>query len=178
MAAPTAAAVFLPGLWRRVYFVARSTSDTTAPPVPAPLIRVRLPVADPRPPLHQRRALRDVHPARDVAPARVGPAPAVRPPWPAPQVPPELAARPAVGVDVPVYPLAPRHRMALKAQPPGDPRRAPALRQPPLHQRPQLRRHLPGNRRGRAAPPLRPALRPGVALAPGSAVAPDPERDR
>ncbi len=93
-------------------------------------------------------------------------------------MPPEPAAGPPVGVDVPLDPLTARHRMALLPEATGDPLGAPALGQPLLHHAPQLRRHLPGDRRGRGAPPLRLPLRLGVAVAPPPRVPAHPAPDR
>ncbi len=120
MAEPTASAVFLPTLSSSVCLDALSTRETSAPPVPLPLIRVRLPVADPFLRLNRRRTLGDVHPARDVAAARMGAALPVRLPAAAAEMPPETAAGLPVGVDALVDPLTPRHRLALLAEAPAD----------------------------------------------------------
>ncbi len=178
MAEPTASAVFLSTLSSSVYLDALSTRETSAPPVPLPLIRVGLPVADPFLRLHDVRALGDVHPARDAAAARVGPALPVRLPAAAAEMPPETAAGLPVGVDALVDPLTPRHRLALLAEAPADLLGAPALGQPLLRHAPQLRRHLARHRRGRAAAPVRLALGLLVAVAAPAGVAPHLAPDR
>ena len=83
-----------------------------------------------------------------------------------------------VGADALTYPLPARHRDALLAEAAGGPVRAPALRKPVLRRRPPLRRHLPGNGRGRAAPRRGLPMRLPVAVAASAAVAPDLAPDR
>ena len=83
-----------------------------------------------------------------------------------------------VGADMLVDPLPARHRDALLAEAAGDLLRAPALRKPVLHRAPPLRRHLPGNGRGGAAPRRGLALRLPVPVAAAAAVAPDLAPDR
>ncbi len=116
----------------------------------------RRPVADPRPPLHHRRA-----PGMSTRPG-MWPRPAWAPPFRFGLFPRRRDRDRSA--HVPLDPLTPRHRMALQAQPP---RAAPgsSLGQPLLHHAPQLRRHLPGDRRGRSPPRLGPPLRLPVTVA-------------
>ena len=93
-------------------------------------------------------------------------------------MPPEPAPGPAVGADVPLDPLAARHRMALLPEATGDPLGAPALRKPLLGQRPRIGRHPARDRRGRAAPRLGPPPRLPVAVAALSRVPARPAPDR
>ncbi len=95
-------------------------STRTPRPRCGPRPRSCLPVTDPRLRLHQRRTLGDE--ARDVAPARVGPALPVRPLSPAAQMPPEPATGPAVGVEDPLTSDGP---------PSGGDRTAPGSNPPP-----------------------------------------------
>ena len=74
----------------------------------------------------------------------------VRPLSPAAQEQAQLAAGLPVRATVLVDPLPPCHRDALLPDTTGDLLGAPAVGQPVPHQSPPLRRHLSGNRRGRA----------------------------
>ena len=132
--------------------------------------RVRLPVADPLLRLRHRRTLGDVHAARDVPATRMTAALPVRPLSPAAEEQVELATSLPIGADVPAGPLPARHRDALLPETAGDLLGAPAVGQPVLHQPPPLRRHLPGNRRGRAAPCRSLPLRLPVPIAAAAAV--------